>query len=63
MRGWSIVSWLLDSVAYYLDDVLINTREMGEHLDVVDQVLQTHLEASIRLKPSKTLFFRLKWIS
>ena len=50
----------LDSVAYYLDDVLIHTREMDEHLNVIDQVLRAHLEAGIRLKPSKTLFFQEK---
>jgi len=48
----------LDSVAYYLDDVLIHTNDMNEHLDAIDQVLRAHLEAGIRLKPSKTLFFQ-----
>ena len=50
----------LDSVACYLDNVLIHTREMDEHLNVIDQVLRAHLEAGIRLKPSKTLFFQEK---
>ena len=31
---------------------------MNEHLDAIDQVLRAHLEAGIRLKPSKTLFFQ-----
>ena len=52
----------LESVAYYLDDVLIHTRELDEHLDVINKVLQAHLDAGIRLKPSKTgesQFFRI----
>ena len=48
----------LDSVAHYLDDILIHTAEVGEHLGSVEKVLEAHLKAGIRLKPSKTLFFQ-----
>ena len=48
----------LDSVAHYLDDILIHTAEAVEHLDSVEQVLEAHAKAGIRLKPSKTLFFQ-----
>ena len=47
----------LKSVAHYLDDVLFHTIGVGEHLDSVEKVLQAHLEAGIKLKPLKTLFF------
>ena len=48
----------LQSVAHYLDDILIHTAEVEEHLDSVEQVLRAHSDAGIRLKPSKTLFFQ-----
>ena len=48
----------LELVLFYLDDVLIHTCGMEEHLDSVEKVLRAHLEAGIRLKPSKTLFFQ-----
>ena len=45
---------------HYLDDVLIHTRGLEEHLDLVEQVLRAHLESGILLKPSKMLFFQEK---
>ena len=50
----------LELVAHYLNDVLIHTAGVEEHLDSVDKVLQVHLDAGICLKPSKTLFFQEK---
>ena len=50
----------LESVAHYLDEFLIHTAEVEGHPHSVDQVLQAHLDAGIRLKPSKTLFFQEK---
>ena len=47
-------------VAHYLDDILIHTAKVEEHLDSVDQVLQAQLDAGIRLKPSETLLFQEK---
>ena len=48
----------LQSVAHYLDDVLIHTADVNEHIDSVEKVLHAHMKAGIRLKPSKTLFFQ-----
>ena len=48
----------LESVAHYLDDILIHTS--GVHLDSVDKVLRAHMDAGFRLKLSKTLFFQEK---
>ena len=48
----------LQSVAHYLDDVLIHTAEVHEHLNSVEKVLEAHLKAGIGLKPLKTLFFQ-----
>ena len=50
----------LESVAHYLNDILIHTAEVEEHLNSVDQVLRAHLDTGIQLKPSKTLFFQEK---
>ena len=50
----------LQSVAHYLDDILIHTAEVNEHLDSVEKVLEAHMKAGIRLKPSKTLFSQEK---
>ena len=50
----------LDSVCNYLDDILVHTAELEEHLDSIEKVLQAHLDAGIRQKPSKTLFFQEK---
>ena len=50
----------LKLVAHYLDDILIHTADIDEHLDSVDKVLQAHLEADIGLKPSKMLFSQEK---
>ena len=47
----------LQSVAHYLDVVLIHTADVNEHIDSVEKVLHAHMKAGIRLKPSKPLFF------
>ena len=47
----------LDSVCHYLDDILVHTVELEEHLNRVEKILQA---PRIRLKPSKTLFFHDK---
>ena len=48
----------LASVVHYLDDILIHTLGMDEHMDAIAKVLQAHRSAGILLKPSKTLFFQ-----
>ena len=50
----------LESVAHYLDDVLIHTAGVEERLDSVDKVLRANLDTGICLKPPKTLFFQEK---
>ena len=50
----------LESVAHYLDDILIHTADVREHLDSVEKVLRAPLDAGIHSKPSKTLFFQEK---
>ena len=50
----------LEMVVNYLDDLLIHTVDMEDHLDNVEKVLQAHLGTGIRLKPSKMLFFQEK---
>ena len=48
----------LASVVHYLDDILIHTVGMDEHMEAIAKVLQAHRSAGILLKPSKTLFFQ-----
>ena len=52
----------LELVAHYLDDNLIHTVDIGEHLDSVERLLQAHTDTIIKLKPSKTIFFKRKLI-
>ena len=46
----------LDSVCNYLNDILVHTAELEEHLDSIKKVLQALFDTGIRLKPSKMLF-------
>ena len=53
-----LVNQILDSlglelVAHYLDDILIHTVDVDEHLDSMEKILHAHMEAGIRLKPSR----------
>ena len=43
-------------VSVYLDNVLIASRDIKEHLEHVKKVLQKVSEAGLRLKPSKCVF-------
>ena len=48
----------IPGVSAYLDDLLLHTEGLEEHLSVVRQVLEAHREMGIKLKPSKTRFFQ-----
>ena len=49
--------WLFASFQKYWRSKSVQTLGMEEHLDSVERVLRVHLEAGIRLQPSKKLFF------
>ena len=42
----------------YLDDVLLFSNKLMEHVDRLEEVLAAHEEAGIKLKPSKTSLFQ-----
>ena len=44
----------------YLDDVLVYSMSLTEHVDRMYQVLQAHREAGVKLKPAKTSLFQEK---
>ena len=44
----------------YLDDLLIFTKRLPEHLQTLRQVLQMHRDAGIKIKASKTKLFQSK---
>ena len=48
----------LQSVVHYLDNILIHTKGVDEHIDSLKAVLEAHRTAGIKLKPSKTLLFQ-----
>ena len=48
----------LHSVVHYLDDILIHTGGVDEHIASLKAVLEAHRTAGIKLKPSKTLLFQ-----
>ena len=50
----------VSGVAAYLDDLLLHTEGVEEHLQLVRKVLEAHREVGIKLKPSKTRFFQSK---
>ena len=50
----------LESVAHYLEDILIHIADVHDHLVSMDKVLRAHLDAGITLKLSKTLFLLRK---
>ena len=48
----------LDAVLAYLDDLLVHTKTIEEHLEVLEAVFRIHLKYGILLKPEKTNLFR-----
>ena len=42
----------------YLDDVLLFSNKLWEHVEHLEKVLEAHAEAGIKLKPSKTSLFQ-----
>ena len=47
-----------DGVLAYLDDILLHTWEVEEHLELIQRVLQGHRDSGILLKAAKTRFFQ-----
>ena len=52
--------WLFAFFQKYWRSKSVQTLGMEEHLDSVERVLRVHLEAGIRLQPSKKTFFLSK---
>ena len=48
--------------AIYLDDILIWSSSLDEHLERLDAVFKRLVEAGVKLKPSKCSFFRQSWL-
>ena len=46
------------SINTYLDDVLIFSNSLHQHVDRLRDTFEAHREAGVKLKPSKTLLFR-----
>ena len=44
----------------YIDDILIFSRSMAEHIDVINQVLQILHDNDFYLKPKKYEFYKKK---
>ena len=42
----------------YLDDIIIHTRTVDQHVQEFGKILQMHREAGIKLCPSKTHIFQ-----
>ena len=42
----------------YLDDILIHTRTIAEHLAVLASVLNIHRQAGMKISPQKTFLLR-----
>ena len=45
-------------VMAYLDDIIIHTATLEQHVDELKRVLQMHREAGIKLRASKTFVFQ-----
>ena len=50
----------LNSVQAYLDDVLIHTGTLEEHLDVLEKVLELHEYGNLKLRPHKCKIIQKK---
>ena len=44
-------------IAAYLDDILIHTKTVKEHLRLMEKVFEAHFEAGIMINPKKTVLF------
>ena len=46
-----------NSILAYIDDVLIHTMSLTQHVDELEKVLEVHRAAGIKLRPHKTNLF------
>ena len=44
-------------VAAYLDDILLHTKSVKEHLELLEKVFEAHFQAGIMINPKKTVLF------
>lgn len=47
-----------EGIISYLDDILVHSKTLMDHLSRLEQVLKVHLQAGIKLKASKTFLFQ-----
>ena len=52
----------LPGIVAYLDDILMHTKSLEEHVTLLEEVLKGHRQAGVKLNPKKTELFRiLSW--
>ena len=44
-------------VAAYLDDILLHTKSVKEHLELLEKVFEAHFQAGIMINRKKTILF------
>ena len=47
-------------VVSYMDDLLIHSKSISEHIGHIESILQALIRAGLRISPKKSLFFRSK---
>ena len=49
-------------IAAYLDDILLHTKTIQEHLELLEKVFEAHFQAGIMINPKKTVALQKQWI-
>ena len=49
-----------DQVLPYLDDVLVHTKTVKEHVEALKQVIEYHAQAGLKIHPEKSELFKKK---
>ena len=49
-----------DQVLPYLDDVLVHTKTVKEHVEALKQVIECHAQAGLKIHPEKSELFKNK---
>ena len=44
----------------YLDDIIVYSRTMTEHLKILDELFQKLIQANLKLKPSKSFLLQTR---